>query len=112
MLKHLGARERSNNTAPVPFAGISLSSQQAAMVNGVAAHVLDYDDVALSAHPSTVLMPAILAESEHEVWLSGAMQDARVTLKSYPEELMVAWKVSRRVNSPKLPDDASLIEPL
>jgi len=63
-------------------------------------------------HNGKQRMPAILAESEHEVWLSGAMQDAQVTLKSYPEELMVAWKVSRRVNSLKLPDDASLIEPL
>ena len=25
---------------------------------------------------------------------------------------MAAWKVSRRVNNPKLPNDASLIEPL
>ena len=63
-------------------------------------------------HNGKPRMPAILAESEHEVWLSGAMQDAQVTLKSYPEELMVAWKVSRRVNSPKLPDDATLIAPL
>jgi putative SOS response-associated peptidase YedK len=63
-------------------------------------------------HNDKQRMPAILAESEHEVWLSGAMQDAKVTLKSYPEELMVAWKVSRRVNSPRLANDASLIEPL
>ena len=46
------------------------------------------------------------------MWLSGALQDAKATLKSYPGELMVAWKVSRRVNSPRLPNDASLIEPL
>jgi aconitate decarboxylase len=92
MLEHLGARERSNNTAPVPFAGIGLSSQHAAMVNGVAAHVLDYDDVALSAHPSTVLMPAILAEGHglsssgedvlrayvvgYEVWAQLAARDS------------------------------------
>jgi len=25
---------------------------------------------------------------------------------------MVGWKVSRRVNNPRLPNDASLIEPL
>jgi 2-methylcitrate dehydratase PrpD len=36
----------------------------AALVNGVAAHVLDYDDVALSGHPSAVLVPAILAQAE------------------------------------------------
>jgi 2-methylcitrate dehydratase PrpD len=41
--------------------GRRLSPADAALVNGVAAHVLDYDDVALSAHPSAVLTPAILA---------------------------------------------------
>jgi 2-methylcitrate dehydratase PrpD len=36
----------------------------AALVNGVAAHVLDYDDVSLDGHPSAVLVPAILAQAE------------------------------------------------
>jgi putative SOS response-associated peptidase YedK len=63
-------------------------------------------------HNGKQRMPAILAESEHEVWLSGAMPEAQATLKSYPGELMAAWKVSRRVNSPRLPNDVSLIERL
>jgi 2-methylcitrate dehydratase PrpD len=42
--------------------GRLLSASDAALVNGVAAHVLDYDDVAMAAHPSAVLVPAILAE--------------------------------------------------
>ncbi len=37
---------------------------EAAWINGTAAHALDYDDVALRGHPSTVLVPAILAEAE------------------------------------------------
>ena len=36
----------------------------AALLNGTAAHALDYDDVAIGGHPSTVLVPAILAEGE------------------------------------------------
>ena len=36
----------------------------AALVNGTAAHALDYDDVALAGHPSAVLVPALLAEGE------------------------------------------------
>lgn len=36
----------------------------AALINGTAAHALDYDDVQFNAHPSTVLVPAILAEAE------------------------------------------------
>jgi 2-methylcitrate dehydratase PrpD len=35
--------------------------EDAALVNGVSAHILDYDDVALGGHPSAVLLPAILA---------------------------------------------------
>ena len=45
----------TGRTAPVP---------EAAWINGTAAHALDYDDVALRGHPSTVLVPAILAEAE------------------------------------------------
>lgn len=37
---------------------------EVAWINGTAAHALDYDDVALRGHPSTVLVPAILAEAE------------------------------------------------
>ncbi len=40
-----------------------LAAPDAALVYGTAAHVLDYDDVALSGHPSAVLVPAILAQA-------------------------------------------------
>jgi 2-methylcitrate dehydratase PrpD len=40
------------------------SAEAAALINATACHVLDYDDVGLRAHPSTVLVPAILAEAE------------------------------------------------
>jgi 2-methylcitrate dehydratase PrpD len=36
----------------------------AAIANGTAAHLLDYDDLFASAHPSAVLVPAILALGE------------------------------------------------
>jgi len=39
-------------------------SADAALINGTSAHALDYDDVALGGHPSTVLVPAVLAEGE------------------------------------------------
>jgi putative SOS response-associated peptidase YedK len=57
-------------------------------------------------------MPAVLAESDHARWLSGTPAQAYAALKPYPTELMAAWRVSRRVNHPKLPNDASLIEPV
>lgn len=40
------------------------SAGAAALVNGTAAHALDYDDVQFNAHPSAVLVPALLAASE------------------------------------------------
>ena len=46
------------------FSGQTAGAPDAAWINGVAAHALDYDDVALRGHPSTVLVPAILAEAE------------------------------------------------
>jgi aconitate decarboxylase len=49
--------------APVPFLGTMHPAAQAAFINAVAGHALDYDDVAISGHPSTVLVPAILAQS-------------------------------------------------
>ncbi|AEG92510.1 MmgE/PrpD family protein [Ramlibacter tataouinensis] len=50
----------------------------AALVNGTAAHALDYDDVALRGHPSAVLVPAIVSLAT-EMGCSGArMLDAYV----------------------------------
>ncbi|MBK5204081.1 MAG: MmgE/PrpD family protein [Polaromonas sp.] len=69
ILAHVGATQAPGE-APVPFVGTMLPAAQAACVNGVAAHALDYDDVALSAHTSTVLVPAILAEG-HLLDVSG-----------------------------------------
>jgi 2-methylcitrate dehydratase PrpD len=56
------ASSTQNDGAPEIPGGRNLAAPDAALVNGVAAHVLDYDDVALAGHPSTVLVPAILAE--------------------------------------------------
>ena len=61
-------------------------------------------------HNDKQRMPAILAANDYDAWLGGSTDDAQALLKPYPDELMTAWKVSRRVNSPRLPNDASLIE--
>jgi len=50
--------------ATLYFAGETAPAPEAAWINGTAAHALDYDDVAVRGHPSTVLVPAILAEGE------------------------------------------------
>jgi putative SOS response-associated peptidase YedK len=63
-------------------------------------------------HNAKPRMPAILHEEAHEEWLTGAPQAALATLKPYPPEQMAGWRVSRRVNNPHLPNDATLIEPV
>ena len=63
-------------------------------------------------HNAKQRMPAVLAVADHAAWFGGSASEARAVLGPYPAEQMVAWKVSRRVNNPQLPDDASLIEPL
>jgi putative SOS response-associated peptidase YedK len=63
-------------------------------------------------HNEKQRMPAILADGEHDSWLSGSQQAARAVLRPYPDEPMRAWHVSRRVNNPRLPNDERLIEPV
>lgn len=50
--------------AIVPISGKRYPSHIAACITGGAAHALDYDDVAMAAHPSAVLVPAILSEGQ------------------------------------------------
>ena len=50
--------------ATLTFGARKAAAPEAAWINGTAAHALDYDDVSLRGHPSTVLVPAILAEAE------------------------------------------------
>jgi len=62
-------------------------------------------------HNTQHRMPAILAREDREAWLSGSDEEAWATLRPYPDEHMVAWPVSTRVNKPAN-DDARLIEPV
>jgi 2-methylcitrate dehydratase PrpD len=57
--------------ATLTFGDRKAPAPEAAWINGTAAHALDYDDVGLRGHPSTVLVPAILAEAE-QLGASGA----------------------------------------
>jgi len=64
-----------------------------------------------AVHNAKQRMPAILAESDYDSWLRGPLQQAGALLQPYADQSMRAWKVSRRVNNPKLPNDEHLIEP-
>jgi 2-methylcitrate dehydratase PrpD len=50
--------------ATLLFGADTAAAPVAAWINGTAAHALDFDDVAQRGHPSTVLVPAILAEAQ------------------------------------------------
>ena len=61
-------------------------------------------------HNGKERMPAVLAEEDEERWLTGPSKEAKAVLRPYPDGQLTAWPVSRRVNNPRLPNDASLIE--
>ncbi len=48
----------------IRFTGRTAPAEAAALINGTAAHALDFDDVVLRGHISAVLVPAILAFAE------------------------------------------------
>ncbi len=62
--RFVGERRSSATEARVLFGSLFVAAADAALINATAAHALDYDDVALGGHPSTVLVPALLAEGE------------------------------------------------
>jgi len=62
-------------------------------------------------HNTQHRMPAILSRDAREAWLAGSAEEAWSVLRPYPDEHMVAWPVSTRVNKPAN-DDAQLIAPV
>jgi putative SOS response-associated peptidase YedK len=46
-------------------------------------------------------MPAILHAKDWQQWLTGTADEAAKLLQPYPDDLMVAWPVGARMNSPK-----------
>lgn len=67
----VAARHPSSGASSVLLGSQRLNAADAAFINATAGHALDFDDVALGGHPSTVLVPAVLAAAE-EVNASGA----------------------------------------
>ena len=60
------------------FGDTRTSASEATLLNGVAAHVLDYDDVAQRGHPSAALVPAIVSQGEELGSTGRQMLDAYV----------------------------------
>ncbi|GAA5232599.1 MmgE/PrpD family protein [Verticiella sediminum] len=64
--------------APLFFGEQATDASTAALLNGTAAHALDYDDVALRGHPSAVLVSTILALGAQTGACGADMLDAYV----------------------------------
>jgi 2-methylcitrate dehydratase PrpD len=85
------ALQASGGDASLYFSGERAPAPEAAWINGTAGHALDYDDVAsLRGHPSTVLVPAILAEGEALGASGRAMLTAYVA--GYETWAELAWR--------------------
>ncbi len=72
---------RAAGATPILGTGIVTSPETAALVNGTFGHALDYDDVLamMPAHPSAVVLPALLASIEDERVSGRALIEAYVT---------------------------------
>ncbi|MGZ9038480.1 MAG: MmgE/PrpD family protein [Burkholderiales bacterium] len=85
-----GSREDATTTllgalSPLPPGRIQLwfgesrtAPSEATLLNGVAAHALDYDDVAQRGHPSATLVPAIVTGAQEHGCTGTQMLDAYV----------------------------------
>ena len=63
LLRYLQASGASGESPVIGHPGVTAPPEMAALVNGTFAHALDYDDVLsiMPAHPSAVVLPAMLA---------------------------------------------------
>src|SRR5687767_14740726 len=80
---------RAAGTAPVLGTGLSASPEIAALVNGTFGHALDYDDVLsmMPAHPSAVIVPALLA----------SLDERRVSGRDFIEAYAIGVEVGAKI---------------
>ncbi|PIB91827.1 MmgE/PrpD family protein [Caulobacter sp. FWC2] len=80
LIREVALMEGSAPAASAVGAGKRFSARQAAVVNGVAGHALDYDDVnlAMHVHPTAVILPGLLALAEAERLAGRAVIEAFV----------------------------------
>lgn len=68
----------ADGPAQLWFSRATTRPDAAALLNGVAAHALDFDDVALRGHPSAVIVPAVIAVAQELDADGSRMLDAYV----------------------------------
>ena len=83
-------------SSPVLFGPLRTDSATAALIDAVAGHALDYDDVGLAGHPSVVLVPALMAERARAAAVGSAL-DAEVLVGAYARGYAVWGELQRRL---------------
>ncbi len=81
-----------------------LDIMQAALVNGISSHVLDFDDThARAIHPSAPVLPALMAYAEWRpitgkelihAFVLGVEAEERVGLSVFPEHYAIGWHIT------------------
>jgi putative SOS response-associated peptidase YedK len=103
----------TNDQSIFAFAGLWDASRtdDGTYIESVTHITLPANNIVGEIHNTKHRMPAILEKADREAWLAGTSEEAWETLAPYPDDLMVAWPVSTRVNTPKN-NDAKLVEPV
>ncbi|KAF2199399.1 2-methylcitrate dehydratase PrpD [Delitschia confertaspora ATCC 74209] len=95
-----------NETQLAEFGTLFVDAQIAALVNGIASHVDDYDDTHLATiiHPAGPVALALLAiaESRHNItgrdfltaFVAGVEAECKLGLSVYPEHYDVGWHIT------------------
>lgn len=88
-LLRYAAASRGSGQVPVLGTGITCSPESAALVNATLGHALDYDDVLsmMPAHPSTVILAALLAS------LDGRRVSGHALIEAYVLGVEVGGKI-------------------
>lgn len=88
-LLRYAAPSRERGTVPILGTGMTAAPETAALVNGTFGHALDYDDVLsmMPAHPSTVILAAVLAS------LNGKRISGRTLIEAYVLGVEVGGKI-------------------
>jgi hypothetical protein len=103
----------TNDQEIFAFAGLwdSSKTDAGACIESVTHITLPANNLIGEIHNTKHRMPAILEKADRDAWLSGTPGEAWEALVPYPDDLMVAWPVSTRVNTPRN-NDATLVEPV
>jgi aconitate decarboxylase len=97
LLRWAAPRLSVDGEATVLFGAERTDAATAALLNGVAGHALDYDDVGLAGHPSVVIVPALMAEHERLERAGARPGGAGALVDAYAKAYAVWAELQRRM---------------